>query len=254
MITNYHRPETLEEALKLLQRPGTDTRPLGGGTALNQPSPERFEVVDLQNLGLDQLEPRGKTLSAGATATLQELLDYPGLPQALAAATRHEASHNLRQAATIGGTLAAANGRSPLATTLLALDASLELRELDPEMIGLGDFLPVRGELLRGRLITQVVFPLNVAVAYEFVARTPSDQPLVCAAAARWPSGRVRVALGGFGNAPRLALDGPEAGGAEAAARSAYAMAGDEWASAEYRQDTAGVLAARCLHNLVQVE
>jgi CO/xanthine dehydrogenase FAD-binding subunit len=33
----------------------------------------------------------------------------------------------------------------------------------------------------------------------------------------------------------------------EIAARSAYSQVGDEWASAEYRQDVAGVLAARCL-------
>ena len=47
-----------------------------------------------------------------------------------------------------------------------------------------------------------------------------------------------------------LALDGPETGGLDVAARNAYSQAGDEWASAEYRQEMAGLLAVRCLGQL----
>ena len=79
------------------------------------------------------------------------------------------------------------------------------------------------------------------------IARTPADRPIVCVAAARWPSGRTRLALGGFGAAPTLAMDGPEDSGAQIAAASAYSQAGDEWASAEYRSEAAGILALRCL-------
>jgi CO/xanthine dehydrogenase FAD-binding subunit len=89
-------------------------------------------------------------------------------------------------------------------------------------------------------------------MAYESVARTPADLPIVCAAAAGWPSGRTRLALGGFGMAPLLALDGPEPEGAEIAARSAYSDAGDEWASAEYRREIAPVLARRCIEQLIE--
>jgi hypothetical protein len=55
------------------------------------------------------------------------------------------------------------------------------------------------------------------------------------------------VALGGYGAAPLLAFDGSEADGAEVAAQSAYSQAGDEWASAEYRMEIAGILARRCI-------
>jgi len=78
------------------------------------------------------------------------------------------------------------------------------------------------------------------------------DQPIVCTALARWPSGRTRLALGGTGATPILAMDGPESEGVQTAAQSAYAQAGDEWASAEYRRDIAGVLAQRCLASLDQ--
>jgi CO/xanthine dehydrogenase FAD-binding subunit len=42
-------------------------------------------------------------------------------------------------------------------------------------------------------------------------------------------------------------MDGSDSEGIEMAAKIAYSHAEDEWASAEYRQEMAGVLAARCL-------
>jgi CO/xanthine dehydrogenase FAD-binding subunit len=249
MITEYHRPKTLQEALQLLARPGITTWPLGGGSYLNQPSKEFFAVVDLQDLGLDEIHDRGNFLEIGATATLAAFLDTPRLQPALARAIRHEAAHNLRETGTVAGTLLAATGRSPFTTACLALDVRLTLLPGD-ETLDLGDLLPVRQEVLPGRLATHVTIPLNADLAYEFVARSPADQPLVCVAAARWPSGRTRVALGGHGKAPLLAFDGTEADGAEIAARDAYNDAQDQWASAEYRREIAATLTRRCLGEL----
>jgi CO/xanthine dehydrogenase FAD-binding subunit len=100
-------------------------------------------------------------------------------------------------------------------------------------------------------LISEVSFPLNVKAAYERIARTPADQPIVCAAVVQWSSGRTRLALGGWGDSPILAMDGPEAEGLEIAARSAYSHAEDEWASGEYRQEMAGILALRCIKRIM---
>jgi CO/xanthine dehydrogenase FAD-binding subunit len=246
MIIEYHRPTTLEQALELLGRPEPTRLPLGGGSALNRPDVRPLAAVDLQALGLDTYGLRGNSIEMGATLTLQALLEAgTGMP-ALNAAIEHEATHNLRQVATIAGTLVAADGRSPFATALLALDAALTLQPGD-EAVSLGDLLPLRDERLPRRLITQVVIPANARLAYEYVARTPADRPIVCVAAAQWPSGRTRLALGGFGAAPRLAFDGTESEGAALAARSACSQAQDAWASAEYRQEVAQVLAQRCI-------
>ncbi len=249
MIIEYHRPDTLEEALRLLARKEVKTLPLGGGSVLNAPNPDQYAVVDLQALGLNRIEQKGNSLLVGATATLQALLDTPNLPSALYQAIQLEATYNLRQVATLAGTLVAADGRSPLATALLALDAQVTLLPGE-EQVGAGELLLTRRAKLPGRLITQIVLPLNIRLAYHYVARTPADLPLVCAAAARWAAGRTRLALGGFGEAPLLALDGPEASGVEEAARSAYFNAGDQWASAEYRREVAATLAKRCLEEL----
>jgi CO/xanthine dehydrogenase FAD-binding subunit len=258
MIVEYHRPTSLEEALVLLARKQPRTVPLAGGSALIQPSPEQLAAVDLQELGLDQIDASGKFLKIGAAFTLQSLLSHLDQLPALKDVILREANYNLRQVASLAGTLVAADGRSPLATAFLALDATLELLPgqdaenpaQNPEEVSLGDLLPLRSERLPGRLITQVSIPLNVELAYECVARTPADLPLVCAAVVVWPSGRTRLALGGYGKAPSLAFDGSEAEGVETAARSAYSQAQDEWASAEYRSEVAAVLAGRCLRSL----
>jgi CO/xanthine dehydrogenase FAD-binding subunit len=135
---------------------------------------------------------------------------------------------------------------------MLTLDTKLEILKLNEasKQVSLGDWLPLRSGIKPGALITKVSFPINIKVAYESIARTPADQSIVCAAIAQWASGRTRLTLGGWGEAPVLVMDGPEADRIEIAARNAYNHAEDEWASAEYRQEMAGVLALRCLKRL----
>jgi CO/xanthine dehydrogenase FAD-binding subunit len=244
MITAYHRPKTLDEAMALLTRP--NIVPLGGGTLLAHPTADPVEVVDLQALRLDTVKKRGNHLEVGATVTLQELLESEHCPAALKAALRLESPLNLRNAATVAGTLVACDGRSTFAACLLALDAKLtQIVDRRSSIVNLGDFLPLRP---RG-LITALTLPLNVKLAFDFVARTPADKPIVCAALAQWKSGRTRLALGGYGKSPLLAMDGTESEGVEAAARNTFHEATDEWASAAYRMDVAATLAQRCLES-----
>ena len=223
--------------------------------------------MDLQSLSLDTLKKQGNALEIGATVTLQQLLESEHCPQAWQPALRLEAPLNIRNAATVPGTLVAGDGRSTLATVLLALDAKLEIKSISkfelmemetesrppqPEVInlGLGEFLPLRLDQIRGKLITSISAPLNVKLAFDYVSRTPADKPIVCVALAQWNSGRTRLVLGGYGKSPMLAMDGTEAEGVEAAARNAFHEATDEWASAEYRLDIAATLTKRCLEAL----
>jgi CO/xanthine dehydrogenase FAD-binding subunit len=258
MITEYHRPQTIEEAIQLLLKP--DTLPLGGGTVLNQPTPVSFSVVDLQSLGLNKIRKLGEKLEIGATATLSQLLESAHTYPALAETLLLEAPLNLRNAGTVAGTIVTCDGRSPFVTALLALDARLTVDGgqstadvPQSRVYGLGDLFPLRTESLRGKIITNIELPLNAKLAFESVARTPADRPIVCAALARWPSGRTRLALGGWGNSPLLAMDGNEPAptdSVQAAARNTFAEATDEWASAEYRSEIAAVLAKRCLEKI----
>src|SRR5215216_5932165 len=130
MITTYHRPKTLEEALMLLSQP--DRIPLGGGTLLSKPTTDPVEVVDLQSLHLDFIKKNGNNLEVGAAVTLQNLLESEHCPNTLKPALKLEAPLNVRNAATVAGTLVDSDGRSTFATSLLALDAKLEIKSIDP--------------------------------------------------------------------------------------------------------------------------
>ncbi|MGQ9832548.1 MAG: FAD binding domain-containing protein [Candidatus Villigracilaceae bacterium] len=250
MLREYHRPKTLEEALEWLARP--NTLPLGGGTVLSQQKDADITVVDLQALGLDKIHKSGEKLEIGATATLQSLLDYAHTPEVLKKTLRLEAPLNLRNMGTVAGALVSCDGRSPFAAAMLALDAKCTVFGGQYSVISLGNLLPLRTETLSGKLITKIEIPLNVQLAYEQVARTPADKPILCAALAQWASGRTRLVIGGWGASPSLAMDGRDATGLEPAARNAAHNAQDEWASAEYRREVAAVLARRCLKGILR--
>ena len=256
MIEAYHRPSQREEALQLLARSEPKTIVLAGGLVVNQRQPEPVEVVDIQDLGLTSIKSRGKTLTLGAGVTLQQMLELDEVSSALARSIRHQDSYNRRQMATVAGSLLASGGRSPFLTACYALDPVLTIAEHGQEdrQEHLGDVLSLREERLNGKLITEVAVPRNAVLAYHYVARTPADRPIVAAAAARWPSGRTRVVLGGHGALPILVVDGPHADGAVRAAADAYSEAGDQWASAAYREETAAVLVGRCLQEIESSE
>lgn len=250
MITTYHRPKTLDEALALLAQP--NTVPLGGGTLLSTGTPDSVSVVDLQHVGLDAITVKGNELEIGATCTLQTLFESEHCPAALKTALKLEAPLNIRNTATVAGTLVSSDGRSTFAAMLLAMDAKLDRRPLTADhgqssvVNGLSEYLLTHPS----GLITSITIPLNVKSAFEFVSKTPADKPLVCAALAQWNSGRTRLTLGGYGTSPLLAMDGTEADGLESAAKNAYHEAVDEWASAEYRMDVSATLAKRALESL----
>ncbi|GAB4401045.1 MAG: hypothetical protein OHK0052_24600 [Anaerolineales bacterium] len=250
MPKTYTRPQTVPEALKLLAQPHAFA--LGGGTYLNSPAAQAYAdeatLIDLQALGLNAISERGRTLEIGATAPLESLLQTPQIPPALQETLRLQASLNLRNMATAAGSLLSADGRAPFAIAMLALDSRLTFA--DESQCALGDVLPLPLPRLRGTLVTAVEIPLNVELAYQQVARTPADLPIIAVAICRWQSGRTRVVLGGWSHTPALALDGPEPGGIEAAVRNVCESAGDDWATAEYRSEVAITLVQRCLATL----
>ena len=244
----YVRPTTVADALLAL-RAGTA---LAGGTTLAQRADRLTRLVDLQGAGLDILEIEGDRIRMGAMLRLQQMVAEAKLPEALREAARREAGLNLRTSASVGGTLLACTGRSPLVTALLALHAQVR-QEPGPVQSSLDDLLARRGSLPEGTLITDVLLQAPIRAALSCVARSPADRPIVCAVVARL-AGRAPsfgVALGGFGMHPvlvpeaELALAAGDVPGAAEAARAAYAQADDAWASAEYRAEVAAVLVRR---------
>lgn len=260
---SYHRPESLDEALALLAKPGS--APLAGGTKLlsTEQGLPGTAVIDLQALGLGQVqlvtvndEP---ALAAGATLTLTQLSHFlqTELPEHPAAALLQTAvtqagPNTYRNAATLGGTIASRLPDSELLAALLVLEASLTLRSVNQEnTVSLANYL-ADGERPSG-LITTVAIPLPTGQGTSHrVARTPADYPIVSITGWHLADGSVRLAATGLGERP-FRLHAAEQADIEQAANAAAAAnthPGDFRGSASYRADMAAVLTRRTLNQL----
>jgi len=247
MIVDYFRPKTLTEAIALLQRETPVTLPLGGGNIMSKYQEEPIAVVDLQALGLNQIGRENNKIEIGATATLAQIEAFL-TDSVFKNVIQIQAGKNQRNSGTVAGLINVADGRSALLTLLLAVDAQL-IWQPGEKMISLGNWLPQRKIWHEASLITKIVLP-DVTVRFESVARTPKDRPIVAVAMAQWPSSRLRIAVGGSGPFPVLALDGTQQDDVEQAVDQAFYTAEDEWASASYRREAGRRLAVRLASEL----
>ena len=243
MITEYNRPDSVASALALLARKTPQTHILAGGTGLILRKSEDFAVVDIQDLSLNSIQKDGERIRVGACVTLQQLLDSADLPEAIRTAARTESSFNIRQAATLGGTIASANGHSPLLAILLADNVEVYLAQQEKPIL-LGELLPLRAESLQRQLITEIAISDKPFLAYEKISKTPDDVPLIVASVAQWPGGRTRVVVGGSLDVPKLAMDGTSPTGADVAASNLFS------GTDLYLSEMAGILVNRCLQKL----
>ena len=235
MIIEYHRPETLDQAKKLLNRATPVTIPLGGGSALSRHTDQPVAVVDLQSLGLDKISQEKSTAKLGAMVRWQTLVDATGLPEGLRNAAHREAGANIRRSATIGGLLMRADGRSSLLGCLLALDARI-FWEPGNKSNYLADWLQNDRQKKPGNLVTSIEFTTPVEIAYEDVARSPEDRPIVYVAVARWETGETRVVMGGSGKTPILGSDGSKNLISSIFDRHSYASAMEKAGFSDYQQ------------------
>lgn len=262
-VKAYHRPHTLEEALRLLH--SEDALPLAGGQQLL--AAERHAahaVVDLQALGLDRIETERERLKIGAMVRLQQLVEAPHGSPFLAEAAHRDGPLTYRNAATVGGTIATHDPLSCLLLGLLVLDAEVEVQRHDGTLVvALDQLVTDPAHWLQRGLVTAVtVRPQVGGTAMAVVARTPRDRPTVAVAARVVRRGdqcaEVRLAWGGVAAYPlrayavEQALSGQTLEDARIEAAVAPAIAAlqprsDFRGSAEYRRAMIGVLTRRAL-------
>ena len=236
MITQYHRPFTLDDAVALLARP--DAVILAGGTSINA-DPDRTPktAVDLQALDLAGIELDANTVRIGATSRLQDLVDSALIPSILRDLARREAPNTIRNMATVGGTIGSSDAESELLAGLLAFGTLVTLaRSGSSTEHTLADVIADR-KLLNGAIITAITVPSGGRAAADRVVRTPMDRPIVAAVAYR-SSDTMRLAMTGVAAVPTVVdpdsiadLDPPA----------------DFRGTSDYRRSLAEVLAQRVL-------
>ena len=262
-LKTIHKPATRDEAAALLAQPGT--YPLYGGAALQRGARDDvLSAVDLSALGLASVRDSDNSLRLGSMLTLEQARqacleragDHPRLG-AIAAMLAEDMPETLRSTYTVGDLLVERHPQSATLTLLLALGAVI--KRLDVEMhFTMNAWLGARKDVAR-YLIEHVRVTRgsrHAAVAYEKVARTPADAPIVAAVACAEArdAGRPYVALALCGTAPTPALQvevarALDAGVAIDAALDKLVLdpPSDPWGSRAYRIEMARVVARRAL-------
>ncbi|HSM55525.1 MAG TPA: FAD binding domain-containing protein, partial [Candidatus Sulfomarinibacteraceae bacterium] len=186
-VKNYHRPESVEEALALLARENVISAVLAGGTHLNARLPEDVEaLVDLQAVGLDEVTHSPDSMALGAMVRVQQIVDDDNAPALLRELARREGPNTFRQAGTLGGAIMVADPESELVATLLVYEGVVTVTTpAGAHTAPLDDFLaeiaaaetPAGGRqaALRGGILTGMTLSTGGATAHTRVARTPED-------------------------------------------------------------------------------
>ena len=193
-IREYKRAESLEEAWQLNQK--RPNRVLGGMIWLKMENINVGTAIDLSGLGLDTIEETDEGLSIGAMVTLRQLELHPGLAAYTDGAVRESVRHivgvQLRNLATVGGSIYSRFGFSDVLTMFLALNASVELYK--------GGVVPLAEYAQRPYdrdILVRVLVPKeNARFVYQSVRNSQTDFPVLTCAAAKLADGSIRAAIG----------------------------------------------------------
>jgi carbon-monoxide dehydrogenase medium subunit len=278
---DYHRPDSLDEALALFSELGADAKPLAGGQSLVPAMNFRLArpgvLVDLNRIeslaGIEETADGG--LRIGAMTRQRAVERSPAVARRaplLADAMPWIAHPQIRNRGTIGGSLAHADPSAELPAVMLALDARIVVRSrAGARTIAASEFFTgiLSTALEPTELLTAVELPPpreQAGAAFVEVARRHGDYALVGVGAVivldrGGACSEARVALLSIGDTPVLAraamavLAGqrPGATAIEEAARAAAERdvdpPADIHASSAYRRHLTRVLVGRALRS-----
>lgn len=272
----FHRPQSVADAVKLLSSLGDEARPLAGGHSLvpmmklRLATPEH--LVDLHGIGsLKGIRREGDTLVIGAMTTQHELVASPeiaALVPIVKETSLQIADPQVRYRGTLGGNVANGDPGNDMPGLMMALGARYRLegpdgaRDVDAVDFYQGAYFTA---LEPGELLTEIAIPVPPSghgYAYEKLKRKIGDYATAAAAVVLTLSaGKVetcRIGLTNLSETPLLAEDAAacvigttldEATLAKAAdlARAVMQPAADGRGPAEYRTHVGGIMVMRAL-------
>ncbi|PBC39389.1 carbon monoxide dehydrogenase [Rhodococcus sp. ACS1] len=280
---DYLRPDSVDEALRMLAEDPDESKILAGGQSLipvlnfRLASPER--LIDINRLtDLAYLRSVDGDLHIGALtrhATLEKsrLIErrWPLLKEAV-----HWVAHAaIRNRGTIGGSVSHADSAAELPVALIALNATIVARSSsrDERCIPAQDFFvgTMTTALEPDELLVEVrvpPLPAGHGYAFEEISRRNGDFGLAGSAVVltvdeQGTCSEARISLLGAAQTPlrvpraeeRLTGSGIDDAAVEAAvqlAREASEPAGDLHGSAEYRRSLIGVVVRRAINKAVE--
>ena len=247
-IREYKKAESLEEAYTLNQK--KSNRVIGGMIWLKMETLNVGTAIDLSGLGLDTIEETENEFRIGAMVSLRDLELHAGLESCTNGAVRESVRHivgvQLRNLATLGGSLYSRFGFSDVLTMFLALDAQVELYK--------GGIVPLRefAEQKKDRdILVRVIVPKkNAKFSYQSVRNSQTDIPVLTCAAVKDENG-YRFAIGARpGRAMLFAPAGDTAEQMAETVQNEVQTGSSLRGSAAYRKHLVGVLVRRAVQAL----
>ena len=202
---NYHKPDNLTDAVRLLSS-SSEAKLLAGGQTLIPTMKQRLatpsDLVDISELSdLRGISAKWKTLEIGAGETHAEVATSKVVRKAipaLAELAAHIGDPHVRNKGTIGGSISNNDPSACYPSALLALNAEIHTNS---RVIKAEDFFTGMFEtaLTDGEIVTKVTFPKAKKAGYAKFPNPASRYAMVGVFVAQIDRKTVRVAVTGAG-------------------------------------------------------
>ncbi|MHA2296525.1 MAG: FAD binding domain-containing protein [Candidatus Hodarchaeales archaeon] len=215
----FNRPDTLEEAINILNQYKENGCLLAGGTDLVTDMRARIKVpeviIDLK--GITELSEisyeEGKGLRVGATATVNDILNQPVLKERYLCL--HDSLSNLcdailRQRATVGGNICTGSPAGDSAPSLLVLRAQVEIQgQSNTRRVEIRDFFTdVKKTCVKiGEIVTAIIvpdLPIGTPSRYYKMKRGAEDLAVVGTAGIKYPDETILLSYSSVAPTPIL--------------------------------------------------
>jgi putative selenate reductase FAD-binding subunit len=262
MIQEFFKPQTMAEAVALKDKYRDAAVFMAGGTDVNcRDRAGAVEmVIGIEQLTLNKISKSDEALSIGAGVTIQELIDSPKVPDQLTIAAGHFTNRNIRNIATIGGSIASNHTTSDLIPILIGLDAEVKLAGSGPSVSVYDYITREMSDLIASITISSE--NLKNPYGLRKFSHTANDISIITAAVTfniqHEKLSNVIIAVGGVGkHVVRLTalenkLEGnklPAAAKIEDTVKKTVSPLKDIRGGVQFKKYLAGVLVSDCIYN-----
>jgi CO/xanthine dehydrogenase FAD-binding subunit len=262
----YLKPQTLEEAYELAQ--DNTSIYVSGGLMVAALKSSRIEkIIDLKSLGMNEVED-GESVKVGANVKLSEFMQNPILSE-MYGGFFHElmkevGSTQIRNMATVGGSVAFRLGWSDVITALMVAETDVEIFNGESKRMPIEDYLTMK----RGKeIVTAVYIPKkeNRFMAFEKFSKSTFDiATLNVGVSFEIQNGNISKAVIAVGSRPMIServeevedfLEGKSftpslVDETASKIREVIKVGNDIRATAEYRKALAGSLLKKCMRRI----
>lgn len=256
-IKNYIRASSLQEAYELNQK--KNAKVMGGMMWLRMSDATLNTIVDLSDLGLNEITETEDEFSIGAMVTLRQLETHKGLNSycndAVRKAVKDIVGVQFRNGATVGGSIYGRFGFSDVLTVFLSMDTYVELYKAG--IVPLSEYATVKYK--KDLIVRLIVKKKPGHFTYQAMRIQKTDFPVLTCAVSSF-DGVYRAVIGArphkavlITDSENILADGITSEKAEAFGEfvaSSIVTGSNIRGSAKYRQHLAKVLTMRAVEEI----